>query len=446
MEVDPASPTSTGKVPTSEPVAQPPTPDAPAPAPATVTSDLPPEVVYSLAMKWRSTRYEIDVAESDTVGDLKQVLWSMTSVPPDRQKLIGLTKGTLAADEVPLSNLGLGGSTSTSGKRKEFMMIGTPEGEEHQSIGPVSSDEPDIDYTATEAFKKAQQAIESVRNRRKLKETADALSIDEMNPPRPGKKLLVLDLDGCVLDTGTWKEPNFSTQMFMRPYLHDFLRLISPYYDIVIWSQTSWRWLEQKLVELDIIGPSKRADYPVVTTIDRKPMFSVYSERKGKPFKHEVKALGILWSKYPKLYNAANTVHVDDLSRNFALNPKNGIKVHAYRDALTEDNVSTDIELLYVARYLLQLVAVPDVTTLDHSRFRKSKLALPDGVDDPLKLVERAREAGRSRRGSIGRKDAEDRAGDGQGEGIAGGNGDEAGGGNGASSSSSSSDTSMAPP
>jgi len=85
----------------------------------------------------------------------------------------------------------------------------------------------------------------------------------------------VLDLDGCILDTSLWKEPNFSTQcvkfqdsahsfainadsvpsshrMFMRPYLHDFLRLISPYYDIVIWSQTSWRWLEQKLVELDV--------------------------------------------------------------------------------------------------------------------------------------------------------------------------------------------------
>ncbi|GAA6058687.1 hypothetical protein JCM10212_003375 [Sporobolomyces blumeae] len=346
---------------------------------------LPQELVYSLVMKWRGKPYELSVAQSDTVGDLKQILWSLTGVPPDRQKLAGLVRGKLPQDEEEVVKLGLG--TVPTGKPKEFMLIGTPEGEEHKSIGPsTTTDEPDIDYTASEAFKKAQQAIESVRNRRKLKEYADAFECDQMNPPRPGKKLLVLDLDGCILDTSLWKEPNFSTQMFMRPYLHDFLRLISPYYDIIIWSQTSWRWLEQKLVELDVIGPSKRGDYPVITTIDRTPMFSVYSERKGKPFKHEVKALGIIWSKFPEYYNAKNTVHLDDLSRNFAMNPKNGIKVHAYRDALTADNVSSDIELLYAARYLLQLVNVPDVTTLDHSRFRKAKLALPEGTEDPLLL------------------------------------------------------------
>jgi len=73
-------------------------------------------------------------------------------------------------------------------------------------------------------------------------------------PPRPGKKLLVLDLDGCILDTSLWKHDNFAfpTEMFARPYLHDFLRLVSPHYDIIPWSQTSWRWLESKLAELSV--------------------------------------------------------------------------------------------------------------------------------------------------------------------------------------------------
>ncbi|GAA5949596.1 hypothetical protein JCM3765_002718 [Sporobolomyces pararoseus] len=352
--------------------------------------DLPQEAVYSLVMKWRGTNYDLNVAESDTVGDLKAILFSLTGVPPDRMKLVGLIKGKLPGDEEEVVKLGLSTSATgaTSTKKKEFMMIGTPEGQEHKSVGPVNTgDEPDIDYaTAGAATREALKAMESVRNRRKLKETAESLQIDIMREPRKGKKLLVLDLDGCILDTSLWKEPNFSTQMFMRPYLHDFLRLISPYYDIVIWSQTSWRWLEQKVVELDIIGPSRRGDYPIVTTIDRKPMFSVYSERKGQPFKHEVKALGILWSKFPE-YSEQNTVHIDDLSRNFAMNPKNGIKVHAYKDALSRDNVSTDIELLYCARYLLQLVGVQDVTTVDHSKFRKCKLPLPQGTEDPLKLA-----------------------------------------------------------
>lgn len=65
--------------------------------------------------------------------------------------------------------------------------------------------------------------------RRKLKDAIDALTLDSMvssgklssalsaalthllpqNAPRPGKKLLVLDLDYCILDTGLWKEANF---------------------------------------------------------------------------------------------------------------------------------------------------------------------------------------------------------------------------------------------
>ena len=55
-------------------------------------------------------------------------------------------------------------------------------------------------------------------------------------------------------------------------------------------------------------------------------MFSVYSARGGQPFKHEVKALDIIWRKFPQ-YGPQNTIHVDDLSRNFALNPGNGLKV-----------------------------------------------------------------------------------------------------------------------
>ena len=32
---------------------------------------------------------------------------------------------------------------------------------------------------------------------------------------------------------------------------------VYPHYDIVIWSQTHWRWLETKLVELGMIGGTR---------------------------------------------------------------------------------------------------------------------------------------------------------------------------------------------
>lgn len=46
-----------------------------------------------------------------------------------------------------------------------------------------------------------------------------------------------------------------------------------PHYDIVIWSQTHWSWLETKLAELGIIGAER--EYKICFVADRTPMFPV---------------------------------------------------------------------------------------------------------------------------------------------------------------------------
>lgn len=53
------------------------------------------------------------------------------------------------------------------------------------------------------------------------------------------------------------------------------------------------------------------------TVLDKTPMFSVYSQRNGQPFKHEVKALEIIWKKFPGVWSKKDSIHIDDLSRNF---------------------------------------------------------------------------------------------------------------------------------
>ncbi|GAA5980083.1 hypothetical protein JCM10908_001528 [Rhodotorula pacifica] len=353
---------------------------------AHLDASLPSELIYSLVLNWRGNKQQVSVVESDTIGDLKAVLFSLTNVPPERQKIVGLAKGKLPGDEQEVVKLGLGpGATS---KPKEFMMIGTPEGEEARAVGPTEKEDGDMDYADEAAKLKAFMAVQSVRNRRKLKEHAEKLELNLIRQPRPEKMLLVLDLDGCILDTGSWKHEELATELFARPHLHEMLSLVSPYYDIIIWSQTAWIYLERKIIELEMIGPTARGAYHIVSCLDKTSMFSVYSEKEGKTWSHHVKALGIIWANLP--YSPERTVHLDDLSRNFAMNPRNGIKCHAYKDALTRDNIDSDHELLYVARYLLQLTKVPDVTQLDHSKFRKSKLDLPDGVDDPLNRLKRA--------------------------------------------------------
>lgn len=39
-----------------------------------------------------------------------------------------------------------------------------------------------------------------------------------------------------------------------RPHMDSFLTAVYEYYDLAIWSQTSWRWLELKLTELGFLN------------------------------------------------------------------------------------------------------------------------------------------------------------------------------------------------
>lgn len=127
-----------------------------------------------------------------------------------------------------------------------------------------------------------------------------------MHPLRSGKKLLVLDLDYTLIDCKALNNPMIDV---MRPGLHEFLAVCYEHYDIVIWSQTSWRALEAKVTT---IGLLTHPDYKISFVMDISTMFSVMSQRDGKPFKHQVKALDIIWTKFSQ-YSAKNTVHIDDL-------------------------------------------------------------------------------------------------------------------------------------
>jgi NLI interacting factor-like phosphatase len=67
--------------------------------------------------------------------------------------------------------------------------------------------------------------------------------------PRPGKKLLVLDLDHTLLDFSGRANGSLPSDLaaLKRPHMDAFLTLVYREYDIAVWSQTSWRWLELKL-------------------------------------------------------------------------------------------------------------------------------------------------------------------------------------------------------
>lgn len=113
--------------------------------------------------------------------------------------------------------------------------------------------------------------------------------------------------------------------------------------------------------------------YKIAFVLDRTSMFQITTSITGfnapAPKSHEVKALDLIWRRFPT-FSAANTIHLDDLSRNFALNPGSGLRVTAYKNS--EAMRHTDRELWGLAEYL-QLIAVrePNFETLEHRNWQR---------------------------------------------------------------------------
>lgn len=127
-------------------------------------------------------------------------------------------------------------------------------------------------------------------------------------------------------------------------------------------------WLETKLSELGMVGADQ--NYKIAFVLDKKPMFTVFSKRDGKDFTHQVKALKIIWTLFPQ-YSEHNTIHVDDLGRNFALNPNEGLKISPYRNAHTL-SAGEDRELDYLSIYLVHIAnAAPSFTAFRHKDWKK---------------------------------------------------------------------------
>lgn len=50
------------------------------------------------------------------------------------------------------------------------------------------------------------------------------------------------------------KQDTTLPEQMKRPHMDAFLTAVYEYYDLCVWSQTSWRWLELKLTELGFLS------------------------------------------------------------------------------------------------------------------------------------------------------------------------------------------------
>ena len=270
-----------------------------------------------LCIKWgtRVITLENICLSRCSIFSIKEQLFGLTGVPIERQKLLGLVKAGRRVDEAkPISDiekadLSLKTSLKDGKTTITCSLLGTPDSQ--LIADPSSSFASSVMNDFSHSFSPETEEW------RMLQKHTDLAEINFINEHREGKKLLILDLDHTLLD---FSDKDTADPVDMkRPYLDYFLTEVYAHYDIAIWSQTSWKWLEIKLIELGLImSPS----YKLCFVLDKKTMFKLETGY--------VKPLHIIWSKFPQ-WNRGNTLHIDDLERNFAMNPESGVLVSPFR-------------------------------------------------------------------------------------------------------------------
>jgi len=306
----------------------------------------------NIIIKWAGKEYPIDgLTGSTTVLNLKELIQEKTNVLPARQKLLNLKlKGKPPADDALLTNLNLKNGA-------KIMMMGSSE----QAIKDMSEvvDDPSVinDFEEEVAQKLSteyrEEYLQKVANRVKSYE------VKILNEPREGKKLLVLDIDYTLFDHRSTAETG---RELMRPYLHEFLTTAYEDYDIVIWSATNMKWIEEKM---KVLGCDTHPGYKLSFYLDSRAMISIQADRYGVI---EVKPLGVIWGKFPQ-FSKENTIMFDDLRRNFLMNPSNGLKIRPFKNAHTSRN--SDTELLKLANYLKKISSLSTFEDLDHKHWER---------------------------------------------------------------------------
>lgn len=86
----------------------------------------------------------------------------------------------------------------------------------------------------------------------------------------------------------------------MRPYLHEFLTSAYEDYDIVIWSATGMKWIEEKM---RLLGVSTHQDYKIMFYLDYLAMITVHTAKYGT-----IDVSSALFSSKDILINIENTL------------------------------------------------------------------------------------------------------------------------------------------
>ncbi|PAA85749.1 hypothetical protein BOX15_Mlig025627g2, partial [Macrostomum lignano] len=307
----------------------------------------------AFSVKYSGKEIQINSLSSDSsLAQLQSLLYDATRVAPDNMKLLGLKGKNLSVSSAKLSELGVKNGS-------KLMLIGTPDAEikqvteeKHESVEFLEDNEAYCDGEVK--LEHRPEYLDKIE--RRIRE----YKITELQAPRAGKKLLVLDIDYTFFDH---KSVGSHIDELTRPYIHHLLTVAYPHYDIAIWSATSMKWIYSKLGEMRLFASEM---FKISLLVDSLACISVYCEEDEANV--NVKPLAVIWGQYPQ-YSASNTIMIDDIRRNFAMNPQSGLRIRPFRQA--HQHRQHDRELIRIAEYLEAIADVEDFRELDHRRWEK---------------------------------------------------------------------------
>ncbi|CAB0015347.1 unnamed protein product [Nesidiocoris tenuis] len=222
-----------------------------------------------LIVKWNGAEYELDeLLLNDNVETLKNSICKKTGVRPERQKLLNVKfKGKMPPDECEISELKLKPGF-------KILMMGSLEA----AIADANTIPDDLPSVINDFDIEEGEEV-PIENKEvylaKIQKRVSDYEVKILNPSRPGMKLLVLDIDYTLFDHKSAAETGYE---LMRPFLHEFLKSAYRHYDIVIWSATSMKWIEEKM---KLLGVSNHCDYKIAFYLDYLAMISVHTPKYG---------------------------------------------------------------------------------------------------------------------------------------------------------------------
>lgn len=320
-------------------------------------------------VKFQSRLIECSLESHATIGSLKRKLQEETRVEVSKQKILGLkfkNGSGKVEDSTKLCELSWTG--------KKIMLLGTPqEGlQQLQAQEEIAPHVQEVEEEEEEEIQGSMQLLDRPEIQSKLANRVAKAHVKELSPPRQGNKCVVLDIDYTFFDLGSTSERPTD---LLRPGTIELLtHVYQNSFDIVIWSATSMKWIDVKLKELGLLDhPDKFKiavcmDYTAMVTVDAASAGLAFSSKRKRAV-FDCKPLHVLWERYKEFYSPATTIMLDDLRRNFILNPQHGLVIKPFRKSTTSG--TKDSEFFKLRQYFDILAALQSFESLDHNGWKE---------------------------------------------------------------------------